>query len=431
MQITTFQQVNETLYQETLPNGLQVYLLPKQGFSKTYAVFTTRYGSIDSHFRLSSGEEIEVPDGIAHFLEHKMFEKKDRDVFKEFSRNGASYNAFTSFNRTAYLFSSTDKVEENLTILLDFVQEPYFSDQSVEKEKGIIGQEIQMYDDNPDWNVYMNLLKAMYQKHPIRVEITGTIDSIAKIKPKTLYDCYETFYHPSNMMLFVVGSFEPEGIMQLIRSNQAKKQFTPAPRIQRIFPEEPVQLADPRVEVQLAVGLPKCLIGIKETRNGLTGEELLKREMTTKLVLDILFGNSSELFQKMYDNGLVTETFDFDYSNETDYGYSIIGGDTPDPDKLVETIKKEIKRFLETGINPDDFERSKRKKIGLFLRSLNSVEFIANQFTSYKFNGIDLFSVVPVLEKITLDDVNQRMKEHFRFDQMAVSIVRSASSRSS
>lgn len=425
MQTTTFQQVNETLYQETLPNGLQVFLLPKTGFSKTYAVFTTRYGSIDSHFRLSSGEMIHVPDGIAHFLEHKMFEKKDRDVFKEFSKNGASYNAFTSFNRTAYLFSSTEKVEENLTTLLDFVQEPYFSEQSVEKEKGIIGQEIQMYDDNPDWNVYMSLLKAMYQEHPIRIEITGTIDSIAKITPETLYHCYETFYHPANMMLFVVGSIEPQAIMQLIRSNQSKKEFAPTPKIERIFPKEPAPVGQKKVELKLAVGLPKCMIGFKEKSTGLTGEDLLKRELTTKLVLDILLGVSSDLYQKLYDSGLITETFDFDFSNESDYGYSIIGGDTPKPDQLVETIQKEITQCLEKGIDKKDFERSKRKKIGLFLRSLNSVEFIANQFTSYKFNGIDLFSVVPVLEKITLEDANQRMREHFQFDQMAVSLVRS------
>lgn len=425
MQTTTFQQVNETLYQETLPNGLQVFLLPKMGFSKTYAVFTTRYGSIDSHFRLANGQEIHVPDGIAHFLEHKMFEKKDRDVFKEFSKNGASYNAFTSFNRTAYLFSSTEKVEENLTTLLDFVQEPYFSEQSVEKEKGIIGQEIQMYDDNPDWNVYMNLLKAMFQEHPIRIEITGTIDSIAKITPETLYHCYETFYHPANMVLFIVGSFDPQAIMQLVRSNQAKKQFAPTPKIERIFPEEPAPVTQKQVELSLAVGLPKCMIGFKEKTTGLTGEDLLKRELTTKLVLEILFGSSSELYQKLYDSGLITETFDFDFSNESDYGYSIIGGDTPDPDQLVNTIRQEITQYLEKGIDQNDFERSKRKKIGLFLRSLNSVEYIANQFTSYKFNGIDLFSVVPVLEKITLENVNQRMREHFQFEQMAVSLVRS------
>lgn len=429
MQTTTFEQLKETLYHETLPNGLAVYLLPKEGFSKTYAVFTTRYGSIDSHFRLRDGKEVQVPDGIAHFLEHKMFDKKDRDIFKEFSRNGASYNAFTSFNRTAYLFSCTDKLDENTKLLLDFVQEPYFSDESVEKEKGIIGQEIRMYDDNPDWKVYMNLLKGLYQKHPINIEIAGTIESISHITKEVLYQCYETFYHPANMVLFVVGSFEVEKMMQLIRDNQAAKSFPPAPQIQRIFPEEPDAIAKERTEFALAVGLPKCLIGFKEIGTGISGEALLKRELTTKLALDVLFGTSSELYQKMYDEGVITESFDFDYSNDKMYGYSLLGGDTPDPDKLISMITAEVKRLQEAGIAEADFERAKRKKIGQFLRSLNSVEFIANQFTNYQFNGTDLFAVVPVLEKITRKDVEQRMSEHFRPEHMAVSIVRSSTSK--
>ncbi len=429
MQTTTFEQLRETLYHETLPNGLMVYLLPKAGFSKTYAVFTTRYGSIDSHFRLADGEEVHVPDGIAHFLEHKMFEKEDRDVFQAFSRNGASYNAFTSFNRTAYLFSSTQKVEENLRILLDFVQEPYFSDKSVEKEKGIIGQEIRMYDDNADWKVYMNLLKAMYQKHPVRIEIAGTIDSIGKITKEMLYTCYNTFYHPSNMLLFVVGSIDPQAIMRLVRDNQANKQFPPAPQIERLYPEEPVAVGEKRVETRLAVGLPKCLIGVKDARTGLTGDALLRREMETKLLLDILFGTSSTFYQKLYDSGLITETFDFDYSSEQQYAYSMIGGDTPDPDGLLEAIRAEVERGRQEGIDERAFECAKRKKIGLFLRSLNSVEFIANQFTSYQFNGIDLFSAVPVLESITQKDVERRLAEHFDTERMAVSIVRSAAAQ--
>ncbi|NGQ94084.1 insulinase family protein [Brevibacillus sp. SYP-B805] len=427
MQTTTFEQVQETVYHEKLTNGLTVYLVPKRGFSKTYAVFTTRYGSIDSHFKTRSGEEIHVPDGIAHFLEHKMFEKKDRDVFQEFSQNGASYNAFTTFNRTAYLFSCTDNLEKNLHLLLDFVQEPYFSDKSVEKEKGIIGQEITMYDDSPDWKVYMNLLKAMYQEHPVNIEIAGTIESIAKITPETLYQCYETFYHPANMLLLVVGSFEPQEVMQLVRNNQANKAFPPAPQIERLYPTEPPGLARKRVEHHLPVGLPRCLIGFKETKTGLKGEALLRRELTTKLLLDILFGTSSPLYQKLYDSELITDSFDFDYSNETDYAYSIIGGDTPDPDKLVETIQQELTTYLQGGIDEPSFERSKRKKIGHYLRALNSVEYIANQFTSYKFNGTDLFDVLPVLETITREEVEARMAEHFRFEQMAVSIVRSAS----
>lgn len=427
MQTTVFEQVNETVYHETLQNGLQVYLVPKQGFSKTYAVFTTRYGSIDSHFRTRSGEEINVPDGIAHFLEHKMFEKKDRDVMHEFSKNGASCNAFTSFNRTAYLFSCTDKLDDNLNLLLDYVQDPYFTDASVEKEKGIIGQEITMYDDNPDWKVYMNLLKAMYQKYPINIEIAGTIETISHITKEYLYQCYETFYHPANMLLLVVGSFEPEAIMKLIRENQGAKEFPPAPQITRVFPEEPSAPAEAKVEAFLTVGLPKCMIGIKEKENGLTKEALLKRELTTKLVLDIAFGTSSAVYERLYDSELITESFDFDYSSEQDYAYTIIGGDTPDPERLVETIKAEIDQLKQTGIAQDDFERAKRKKIGNFLRSLNSVEFIANQFTSFKFNGNDLFSVVPTLESITREDVEKRLKEHFFTEQMAVSIVHSAS----
>lgn len=427
MQTTVFDQVNETVYHETLQNGLQVYLVPKQGFSKTYAVFTTRYGSIDSHFRTRNGEEINVPDGIAHFLEHKMFEKKDRDVMHEFSKNGASCNAFTSFNRTAYLFSCTDKLDDNLNLLLDYVQDPYFTDASVEKEKGIIGQEITMYDDNPDWKVYMNLLKAMYQKYPINIEIAGTIETISHITKEYLYQCYETFYHPANMLLLVVGSFEPEAIMKLIRENQGAKDFPPAPQITRVFPDEPSAPAEAKVEAFLTVGLPKCMIGIKEKENGLTKEALLKRELTTKLVLDIAFGTSSAVYERLYDSELITESFDFDYSSEQDYAYTIIGGDTPDPERLVETIKAEIEQLKQAGIAQDDFERAKRKKIGNFLRSLNSVEFIANQFTSFKFNGNDLFSVVPTLESITREDVEKRLKEHFLIEQMAVSIVRSAS----
>ncbi|QQE76205.1 insulinase family protein [Brevibacillus composti] len=427
MQTTVFEQLGETVYHETLPNGLAVYLVPKQGFSKTYAVFTTRYGSIDSHFRLKSGEEVHVPDGIAHFLEHKMFEKKEMDVMHEFSRNGASCNAFTSFNRTAYLFSCTDNLDRNLNLLLNYVQEPYFTDASVEKEKGIIGQEITMYDDNPDWKVYMNLLKAMYQKFPIKIEIAGTIESISHITKEYLYQCYETFYHPGNMVLLVVGSFDPETVMKWVRDNQAAKEFPPTPKIERLFPEEPAPVAESRVEANLAVGLPKCLIGFKEKTNGLTGEALLKRELTTKLVLDIAFGTSSALYQKWYGSGLITESFDFDYSGEKEYGYSIIGGDTPDPDKLVAEVQQGIGELMQRGIDQQDFERAKRKKIGLFLRSLNSVEFIANQFTSYKFNGTELFSVVPALESITREEVEARMREHFLTEQMSVSIVRSAS----
>ena len=226
MEKIEFKQLQEELYHEKLENGLEVYILPKKGFNKTFATFTTKYGSIDNHFvPLGSEEYIKVPDGIAHFLEHKLFEKEDGDVFQQFSKQGASANAFTSFTRTAYLFSSTSNVELNLDTLMDFVQEPYFSEKTVEKEKGIIGQEITMYDDNPDWRLYYGVIQNLYENHPVRIDIAGTVESISHINKDLLYECYGTFYHPSNMLLFVVGPVNVEQTMKQIKDNQNKKQF--------------------------------------------------------------------------------------------------------------------------------------------------------------------------------------------------------------
>lgn len=236
--------LQETLYTEKMPGGLQVFILPKAGFKKTYATFTTRYGSVDNHFQVEGREEIRVPDGIAHFLEHKMFEEPTGDIFSNFANKGASANAFTSFDRTTYLFTATEHIEDNLTTLIDFVQHPYFTDENVEKEKGIIGQEIQMYRDNPDWRSYYGLIEAMYSKHPIRIDIAGTVESISKITKGTLYECYNTFYHPSNMILFVVGGINPESIMELIRSNQAAKTFEPQGMIRRYFEQEPYEIQE-------------------------------------------------------------------------------------------------------------------------------------------------------------------------------------------
>ena len=208
---------------KSFPTGFRFTCCPKPGFFKTYARLTTHYGSIDNHFQPPGKEAVRVPDGIAHFLEHKMFEKEDGDVFQHFAAQGASANAFTSFDRTAYLFSCTDQVEANLTTLLDFVQTPYFTEAGVEKEKGIIGQEIRMYEDHPDWRSYFGLIESLYHRHPVRVDIAGTVESIAEITKDTLYLCYETFYHPGNMLLFVVGPVDPEKIINLVRENQAGK----------------------------------------------------------------------------------------------------------------------------------------------------------------------------------------------------------------
>ncbi|MNI29554.1 putative zinc protease AlbF [compost metagenome] len=426
MKVMPYPHLNETIYHEKLDNGLNVYVLPKEGFQKTYATFSTKYGSIDNHFQVEGQPTIQVPDGIAHFLEHKMFEEPEGDIFATFASQGASANAFTSFDRTAYLFSATEHILTNLQTLINFVQNPYFTEENVEKEKGIIGQEINMYKDNPDWRSYFGLIETMYHKHPVHIDIAGTVESIALITKDTLYDCYHTFYHPSNMSLFVVGGVDPQEVIDFVKANQAAKSFSNQGRIERFFETEPLEVASPQKVTHLPVSLPKCLFGFKEPAPGTDGKPLLQKELTTKLVLDILFSASSALYQTLYDDHLISDNFGHEYNISTDYAFSMIGGDTKDPDQLVERIKQAIEQLYDSGLDEETFERSRKKKVGSFLRMLNSPESIANEFTKYRFKDIDLFDILPMYESITLEEVNARFREHFNWGQLAISIVRSS-----
>lgn len=409
MKKISFDQIQENLYYEKMSNGLDVFILPKKGFNKTYATFTTKYGSIDNHFvPLNEEEFVKVPDGIAHFLEHKLFEKEDGDVFQQFSRQGASANAFTSFTRTAYLFSSTDNVERNLETLIDFVQDPYFTEKTVEKEKGIIGQEITMYDDNPDWRLYFGVIQNMYKNHPVKIDIAGTIDSITPITKDMLYQCYNTFYHPSNMLLFVVGPVDPDQVMNQVRSNQEKKPYEKMPEIKRQFDDEPNEVAETKQVLEMNVQSPKCLVGLKAPEPTQQGKEMLRQELSMNVFLDLLFGKSSSYYFDLYNEGLIDETFHYDYTQENGFGFVTVGGDTEKPDLLAEKLKELLlKAKAESLFTEDGLERTKKKKIGAFLRAVNSPEFIANQFTRYAFNEMDLFDVVPTLESLTYKDIQK------------------------
>jgi predicted Zn-dependent peptidase len=423
MDILNYEQLNEKLYTEQLSNGLKVYILPKEGFQKTYATFSTRYGSVDNHFQASGEAEIKVPDGIAHFLEHKMFEEPTGDIFATFASQGASANAFTSFDRTAYLFSATEQINANLTTLLDFVQNPYFTDENVEKEKGIINQEITMYQDNADWRSYFGLIEAMYETYPIHIDIAGTIESIKEITKETLYSCYHTFYHPSNMMLFIVGGIDPVQVMQLVRDNQAAKEYTAKGEIRRIFQDEPKGVAMRLKTTKLPVSLPKYLFGFKDAPPHVEGLELLRHELTMKVMMDVLFSPSSTMYQLLYDENLISDNFGYEYNCERDYAFSIIGGDTKDPEALLARIKQLLGEVMETGIAEEDFIRSRKKKMGGFLRMLNSPEAIANEFTKYQFKGSDLFAMLQVYQEMTLDQINASLRKHFNWEQMAASLV--------
>ncbi|WP_227395482.1 EF-P 5-aminopentanol modification-associated protein YfmH [Jeotgalibacillus aurantiacus] len=420
MQKQTFKQLEEEIYFETLDNGLTVYILPKPDFNKTFATFTTKYGSIDDHFKpLGEDEFTRVPDGIAHFLEHKMFEKEDGDVFQKFSMQGASANAFTSFTRTAYLFSSTDQIQKNLETLIDFVQAPYFTEETVEKEKGIIGQEITMYDDNADWRLYFGAIQNMFHHHPVRVDIAGTVESISHIMKDHLYQCYHTFYHPSNMSIFIVGPVDPEEYMEFVRANQASKTFDPPQQIERKFDDEPEHVKVAHNELKMEVQVSKCMVGIKSNEKNISGDELLRKELSINTAFEVLFGKTSDYYTDLYDRGLIDDHFSFDFTQEQNFGFGLLGGNTPDPVKLAAEIKEIL---LKEAQNPTITEKKidgvKKKNIGGFLRSLNSPEFIANQFTRYAFNEMDLFNAVPTLETLTVEDIHTALKDFIKEDRI-------------
>ncbi|MGP7817614.1 EF-P 5-aminopentanol modification-associated protein YfmH [Niallia sp. 01092] len=421
MEKISFEQLQEDLYYEQLDNGLKVYILPKKGFNKTFCTFTTNYGSVDNTFiPLDGSDYTKVPDGIAHFLEHKLFEKEDGDVFQDFSKHGASANAFTSFTRTAYLFSSTSNVENNLETLINFVQDPYFTEKTVEKEKGIIGQEITMYDDNPDWRLYFGLIQNMYVNHPVKIDIAGTIESISHITKDMLYECYHTFYHPSNMLLFIVGPVDAKEYMEKIKANQQKKDYTKHSELKRKFAEEPKEVNEKKQVLKMNVHGSKCLVGIKAIDVNQSGAEMLKNELSINILLDLLFSNSSENYQTLFSSGLIDDTFSYDYTQENGFGFAMIGGDTSDPDKLADTIKEMLTAALSDDFKQETLERTKKKKIGAFLRAVNSPEYIANQFTRYSFNGMNLFDVVPTIEKITIEDISAAAKRLIEEERITV-----------
>ncbi|WP_431799311.1 EF-P 5-aminopentanol modification-associated protein YfmH [Halobacillus andaensis] len=421
MEELVYKQLNESVFQETMDNGLKVFLLSKPEMAKTYGIFTTNYGSIDQTFTpIGKEEKVSVPEGIAHFLEHKLFEKEDRDVFQDFTKLGASANAFTSFTKTAYLFSATSQIEKNVDTLLDFVQEPYFSKESVDKEKGIIAQEIRMYDDQPDWRAFFGTIQSMYDKHPVKVDIAGTVDSIQEITKDDLYTCYETFYHPSNMVLFVAGNINPEEMMDQIRTNQSNKEFKEIPEIDRFYPEESSSVAKAEDSIKMPVTTAKAMIGVKEDVSSLNGEELLRAELLSGMILDFYFSRSGEFYEELYKDDLIDDSFQFETELDRQFGFTILGGDTRKPDELADRVKKMLHLLRERKISEEDFTRMKRKKIGQFMRALNSLEFIANQFTHYHTLGVDLFDVLPVIESLTTADADKYVENWIKEERISV-----------
>ncbi len=416
--------LKESVYLRTHSSGLPVYFCPKPGFRKRYACYATRFGSVDSSFRANGEERAEVPDGIAHFLEHKLFEGEDCNAFEKFSKYGASSNAYTGFTVTNYLFSCANDFFENLELLISFVREPYFTDENVEKEKGIIGQEIRMYDDDPGWRVFFNLLEALYYEHPIKKDIAGTTESIAKISKDLLYRCYSTFYQPANMILFAIGDESRDEFFA--KTDEALGKLPEPARaatIERFFPAEPRAAAQRRRSLAMPVSMPRLLVGFKDNDFGYGGRRFLTRELATDVLLEILFGKASLFFQRLYEEKLIDDSFSSSYTGYVEAGHSLVGGETPDPERLAGEIEREVARVRRDGVPKADFERMKRAVMGRFFHSFNSLEFIANNYCAYRFCDVNLFDIIDVFHALSLADLERRLHDHLAADSMAISII--------
>ena len=416
--------LKEEVYYEKLESGLEIFFMPKAGFSKKYAVFATKYGSNDLEFiPLGETTKFRVNEGIAHFLEHKMFEQpEDKNAFDRFSELGVSANAYTNFDITAYLFSCTQNFNEALAHLISYVQTPYFTHENVEKEKGIIEQEIKMYEDNADWKVYFNTLKAMYVNHPTRIDIAGTVESIYKITKEELYKCYNTFYNPANMAIFVVGDLDFEETIKVITDSVLKTK-NEVGEIVRFYPDEPNHINIKEIKEDLPVSIPMFTIGFKDIQNDLEGRALLKKEILTEIILDMVFKRGSYLYEELYSGENINDTFGCDHVSQVGHGYTILSGESKDPLKTREIIMKALEKLFKDGLNIGDFERVKKRKIGMFLKSFDSVEFIANNFITYNFKGINLIEYLEVLKEVEFKEVEERFKSHFREELSVISII--------
>lgn len=419
-----YETLNETVYSATHKSGLKVILIKKPGFKKSYATFSTKYGSINTEFVVpGESETTKVIDGIAHFLEHKVFEQPDgSNVFNDFSKYGANANAFTSFGVTNYLFSCTDYFYENLEILLNFVQTPYFTEENVEKEKGIIAQEIRMYEDDAEQTCMYNCLEAMYEKHPVRINIAGSVEEIMKTTPELLYKCYNTFYHPSNMALILVGDLDENKIWEYVE--KCIKHDTPHGKITQVFPKESTNASRRLIQASFDVPIPMFMIGFKDPKTGGNSKELLKRETLTSCILRVLFGKSSNFYKKLYDKGVINKNFSAFYEYEDSCGYAAFFGESENVEKVENEIFATIKSAKENGIDKEDFERAKKVLCGNFIEILDSVESFGNEYMMAYHKGINLFDYVSVCESLTLEDAYGRIEELFEEKQCSTSVVR-------
>lgn len=412
--------VNEAVYFKKI-NDLDTYIIPKKGFSKFFAMITVKYGSNDIKF-YDNGTIKEYPLGIAHFLEHKLFEEQEGNIFQKFSSLGSSPNAYTNFKVTSYYFTGTNEFNENLKLLLKFVFNPYFTEENVDKEKGIIEQEIVMYQDEPNFKVYFNALEAMYKNHPVKNDIAGTVESIRSITQDMLYDCYNRFYVPSNMFLTIVGDIEPDKVTEIVESIVPVKENIS--NTKKFINEDEKGINHSEKIEKMGISIPYFVIGYKDENIHHRGENILRKKLICDIITCTAFGRSSDCYEKLYSLGLIDETFDSDYTAEEDYAHYVFAGESSEPEKVREILKEDIEKLKHNGIKENEFERAKKVITGSFIGSFNSVDRLGNIFGYYNSKNINLFNYIDTLKQIDLDEVNEELKSLFDEENCVISIVK-------
>ena len=423
MKIIESTKIKEKAYYEKLENGLNIIIIPKANTIKKYVIWGTNFGSIDNRFIMpQTNEEVFIPDGVAHFLEHKMFEQKNgRNSLDVLMALGLDANAYTTNDHTAYLFEcSSDKFYEGLDELMDYVQNPYFTDENVEKEKGIIGQEIMMYDDDPGFKLYLNTMDCLYHKNAVKLDIAGTIESISKIDPDVLYKCYNTFYHPSNMTLVVCGDFVPEELLEEIKKRLLPKENQG--EIKRIYEQEDDTINMDKKEENMEVRTPIFMIGIKDKLPD--SEDIVKKHIAIEIILNMILGKSSNLYKELYNKGELLAEPDLEYEFSKQYAHILIGGQSKNPENIYKSFKNEVKKLKEQGLNDEHFERMKRKLYGDYVTEYNSVANIARMFLADSFKKINSFDYIEKFNTVTKEFAEQVLKEVFNEDKMALSIIK-------
>lgn len=420
MKKTYYPRLDETIWRTTLPNGLPICVVPKKGFTRKSAYFVTNYGSIHTSFTYG-GKQYRSPDGVAHYLEHKMFDMPGRDVSQEFASLGASSNAFTSYDLTAYYFTCTDHFAECLHLLLEFVSTPYFTRQSVEKERGIIAQEILMYADSADSRVFELLTENLYRHHPVRIPIAGSVESIADITPEILYDCYRAFYCPANMMLCVEGDVDPYEVEKIAR------EVLPPERaeigIKDLGKAEKMTCEKASTTVEMDVAMPTFQLGFK-CPDDRKGEEYAHWEVVGELAAEALFGESSALYLRLYEQGLIDSSFGGGLETVEGCAMLTCGGDSNEPETVRDEVLAQAQRLASTGIPEEDFERSKKSYFGRRVKDLDSFESTCFRLSTYALEDYDYFRFPETFDSVKAGEVQQFLRETVQKDRASIAIVR-------